>query len=47
MQKAAPIFDNILELLRQSTYSKQQIDYEKERAESGQTPSLKRKSNAK
>lgn len=47
MQKAIPTFDNILELLRQSTFIKQQMDYEKDRAEAGQTPSVKRKSNAK
>jgi hypothetical protein len=47
MQKATPTFDSILEMLRQSTFIKQQMDYEKDRVEAGQTPSTKRKSNAK
>jgi|UniRef100_A0AC35FLY6 hypothetical protein len=31
MQKATPTFDSILEMLRQSTFIKQQMEYEKDR----------------
>ena len=38
MQKAGSTFDRILEMLRESTHVKQQMDYEKEKTEEKNSP---------